>query len=427
MDFYGTIGPACAELSTLQQMVRAGMTGLRMNLSHGSLAEHADWLELIQKAGIRTLLIDLQGPELRIGRLASPLTLSEGQQVFLGTGGIPCPACLLDAITPGQKLLLDDGKLLLRVNAVDTALHCTVLRGGLLQSRKSIAVPGVEVPSPTLTDEDLQNLRVAADCGVTGVMLPFVRSAEDIRTLRAALEDANAGQIQIFAKIENLAGVRTLPEFLPLVDQVVIARGDLGNAMPLWELPRCQKQLASLCRAAGVPFMVVTQMLDSMQTRAVPTRAEVSDIYNAVLDGAASLMLTACGGGGGSTSADAQAETAVMAAINQNRPVSSVKLQNSSELRKTANQSIDAAISGKLGQLSSDFKFVLDPNPEDGSVGFTLVAKCDYKNTDLAKLIKTVTNINSYNMNKWSEVGVVVRTVDGQTYIAISVAIKTKT
>lgn len=135
-------------------------------------------------------------------------------------------------------------------------------------------------------------------------------------------------------------------------------------------------------------------------------------------------LLTACGGGG-STSADAQAETAVMTAINQNRPVNSAKLQNSSELRKTANQSIDAAISGKLGQLSSDFKFVLDPNPEDGSVGFTLVAKCDYKNTDLAKLIKTATNINSYNMNKWSEVGVVVRTVDGQTYIAISVAIKT--
>jgi len=135
-------------------------------------------------------------------------------------------------------------------------------------------------------------------------------------------------------------------------------------------------------------------------------------------------LLTACGGGG-STSADTQAETAVMAAINQNRPVNSVKLQNSSELRKTANQSIDAAISGKLGQLSSDFKFVLDTKPEDGSVGFTLIAKCDYKNTDLAKLIKTVTNINSYNMNKWSEVGVVVRTVDGQTYIAISVAIKT--
>lgn len=135
-------------------------------------------------------------------------------------------------------------------------------------------------------------------------------------------------------------------------------------------------------------------------------------------------LLTACGGGG-STSADAQAEATVMAAINENRPVSSAKLQNSSELRRTANQTIDAAISGKLGQLSSDFKLVLDTKPEDGSVGFTLIAKCDYKNTDLAKLIKTYTNINSNHVDKWSEVGVVVRTVDGQTYIAISVALKT--
>lgn len=135
-------------------------------------------------------------------------------------------------------------------------------------------------------------------------------------------------------------------------------------------------------------------------------------------------LLTACGGGG-STSADAQAEAAVLAAINENRPVNSAKLQNSSELRRTANQTIDAAISGKLGQLSSDFKLVLDTKPEDGSVGFTLIAKCDYKNTDLAKLIKTYTNINSNHVDKWSEVGVVVRTVDGQTYIAISVALKT--
>lgn len=116
--------------------------------------------------------------------------------------------------------------------------------------------------------------------------------AEDIRTLRRALEQAGAGQIRIFAKIENLAGVQALPEFLPLVDEVVIARGDLGNAMPLWELPRCQKQLSAVCRSAGVPFMVVTQMLDSMCSRAVPTRAEVSDIYNAVSDGASSVMLT---------------------------------------------------------------------------------------------------------------------------------------
>lgn len=140
-------------------------------------------------------------------------------------------------------------------------------------------------------------------------------------------------------------------------------------------------------------------------------------------------LLTACGGGGGSTSADAQAETAVMAAINQNRPVNSAKLQNSSELRKIANQDLDAAISGKWGQLSSSFTFKSHTDLKNGKFGGTFIAKCDYKNTDLAKLIKTDTNINSYNMNKWSEVGVVVRTDkdNGQTYIAISAVFDFKT
>ena len=293
MHFYGTIGPACASAGTLRRLVDAGMTGLRMNLSHGALAEHADWLAMIHAVGIPDLLIDLQGPELRVGRLASPVILPEGGTVQLGAGGIPCPVQLVQAARPGQQLLLDDGKLLVEVTAAGPdALVCTVLRGGVLQSRKSIAAPGLSVPMPTLTSEDLANLRIAASCGVTGVMLPFVRGKQDILALRQALAEAGAPQIRIFAKIENLAGVQALPEFLSLVDEVVIARGDLGNAMPLWELPRCQKQLSAACRAAGVPFMVVTQMLDSMCTRAVPTRAEVSDIYNAVLDGASSLMLT---------------------------------------------------------------------------------------------------------------------------------------
>ena len=274
MDFYGTIGPACAQPAILQHMVEAGMTGILMNLSHGPLAAHTDWLAMIRAAGIRQLLIDLQGPELRIGTLAEPVAL-------------------VQAAAPGQQLLLDDGKLLVQVTqALPEALVCTVVRGGTLQSRKSIAAPGLAVPSPTLTEEDLQNLKIAKQCGVTGVMLPFVRGKADILALRHALEEAGAADIRIFAKIENMTGVRALPEFIHLVDEVVIARGDLGNAMPLWELPRCQKQLSAACRAAGVPFMVVTQMLDSMCTRAVPTRAEVSDIYNAVLDGAASVMLT---------------------------------------------------------------------------------------------------------------------------------------
>ena len=277
----------------LQQMVEAGMTGIRMNLSHGPLAAHKDWLALLRKAGVKKLLVDLQGPELRIGTLAEPVALVEGSSVRLGADGVPCPAALVQAAAPGQQLLLDDGKLLVQVTqALPEALVCTVVRGGTLQSRKSIAAPGLAVPSPTLTEEDLQNLKIAKQCGVTGVMLPFVRGKADILALRHALEEAGAADIRIFAKIENMTGVRALPEFIHLVDEVVIARGDLGNAMPLWELPRCQKQLSAACRAAGVPFMVVTQMLDSMCTRAVPTRAEVSDIYNAVLDGAASVMLT---------------------------------------------------------------------------------------------------------------------------------------
>ena len=293
MEYYGTIGPACAQEETLRRMADAGMTGLRMNLSHGSLTEHADWLELAGRAGIRQLLIDLQGPELRIGRLAAPLSLTEGDTLRLGAQGIPCPEVLACAAAPGQHLLLDDGRLEAEVRAADGGtLDCLILRGGILQSRKSIAAPGLDLHSPTLTAEDLQNLACAADCGVTGVMLPFVRGAEDLRVLRAALEQAGAGQVRIFAKIENLTGVSALDALLPLADEIVIARGDLGNAMPLWELPVCQKRLSAACRRADVPFMVVTQLLDSMCDRAVPTRAEVSDICNAVLDGASSLMLT---------------------------------------------------------------------------------------------------------------------------------------
>lgn len=321
MEFWGTIGPACGNVETLRAMVREGMTGLRMNLSHGPLRDHMDWITIIREAGVPELLIDLQGPELRVGTLREPVLLEDGGSFWLDAGFcdggteadgaeeyrqqdaqtlppdgkpvVPAPAHLIHALTPGQNLLLDDGKILAHVvcAGADRA-ECVTDRGGLLQSRKSIAAPGLSIPSPTLTAEDMENLSIAARCGVTCVMLPFVRGLEDIRNLKQALTACGASHIRIYAKIENQAGVRALPGFIHEVDQVVIARGDLGNDMPLWELPGCQKRIAAQCREADVPFMVVTQMLDSMHTRAVPTRAEVCDIYNAVLDGAASVMLT---------------------------------------------------------------------------------------------------------------------------------------
>ena len=290
VEIYGTLGPACASADTLEAMLREGMTGVRLNLSHVTLPEAAPMVEALREAGRRCgltpkLLIDMQGPELRIKALPAPIELREGETVSLGF----VPAPIREKIAAGQEILLDDGKLLLR--AID-GQHAEVLRGGLLASRKSIALPGLELRLPPLTESDRRNLALACDYGVTGVMQPFVRCREDLDALREELNRHGGEAIRIFAKIENREGVARLTELMPAADEIVIARGDLGNSGPLWELPALQKRIAAACRGAGKPFMVVTQMLASMEHSPVPTRAEVSDIFNAVLDGAASVMVT---------------------------------------------------------------------------------------------------------------------------------------
>lgn len=298
LDIYGTLGPRCSDRETLAAMFAAGMSGVRLNLSHVTLRHAEEQIEHLHAAAAdagRTaqLLIDMQGPELRVGALEAPLSLEEGAHVTLGAGGIPVPALVFPALVPGQEVLMDDGKLLLEVvSAGEDRASARVLRGGVLQGRKSIALPGSSLRPPTMTETDLTNIRLAKAYGVTAVMQPFVRDRQDLETVRAALAEAGAPDIRLFAKIENLEGVRNLPQLLGACDEIVIARGDLGNAMPLWELPRVQKEIAAACREAGRPFMVVTQMLASMEHSAVPTRAEVSDIFNAVLDGAASVMVT---------------------------------------------------------------------------------------------------------------------------------------
>ena len=171
-------------------------------------------------------------------------------------------------------------------------MTCRVERGGVLRSRKSLAVAGRELPASALTEMDMENLSRAREYGVTALMQPFVRGADDLRAVRAALRETGAQELKIFAKIENMTGLHRLDEILPLADVVVIARGDLGNAMPLWELPRAQTLIACKCRAAKRPFMVSTQMLHSMHHAAVPTRAEVTDVYQAARSGADYLLLT---------------------------------------------------------------------------------------------------------------------------------------
>ncbi len=292
---YGTLGPACANPETLRAMLSEGMDGVRLNLSHTALTEAADLIEALKKAaeacGMHPeLLIDMQGPELRIGTLRSPVPLNVGDAI--APDALPFPDEVRSALRSapiGQEILLDDGKLLLKTESAD---RLRVMRGGVLESRKSVALPGIAIRTPAMTEADRRHIRLARQYGVTAVMQPFVRSKEDLLEVRRALNEAGCRDLRLFAKIENADGIAHLDEILPYCDEIVIARGDLGNAMPLWELPTAQKHIAEACRKAGRDFTVVTQMLDSMTHRPVPTRAEVSDIFNAVLDGASSVMLT---------------------------------------------------------------------------------------------------------------------------------------
>ncbi|MDO4555089.1 MAG: pyruvate kinase [Lachnospiraceae bacterium] len=307
IDYYGTFGPACCREDVLFDMIEAGMTGIRLNLSHKSLEESKDWIHAYQMASARAkkepnLLIDLIGPEIRIGDLKKPIHLREGKSVNLidekyeipkEDSEIPVKKEILSYLFPGQILKLDDGKILLTVEKKgESGITCTVIRGGVLQSRKSLAAPGVQFDNPTLTAQDKKNIQQAKSYGVSAVMLPFVRSKEDLICLKETLKKNHGEDIKIFAKIENAEGINQLKSLLPFCDQIVIARGDLGNDVSLPKLPAAQQQITHICNEAKKPFMVVTQMLNSMIENPVPTRAEVNDIFHAITDGAASVMLT---------------------------------------------------------------------------------------------------------------------------------------
>lgn len=293
MRYYATLGPSCCDTAALSALLRRGVTGFRLNLSHTPLAARTDWIaalhEAERKTGLRAqLMIDLRGPEVRIGSLPAPLPLAEGAAVTLGAD-IPVDGDVLDALRPGMTVLLDDGAMALTV--VDGGV-CRVIRGGTLTGHKSLTLEGVDLRRPALCEADLADLSQAAALVVNAVMQPFVRSAGDLRVVRQTMAENGLANAELFAKVENQPGLDALPDWLALCDVVTIARGDLGSSLPLERLPAAQKHIAALCRSCGKPFLVVTQLLHSMIDHPSPTRAEVLDIYNAVLDGADCLMLT---------------------------------------------------------------------------------------------------------------------------------------
>lgn len=300
-EIFATLGPMCSETDTLYRMLLEGMNGMRLNLSHTSLRESREIIERYdrarERAGVQAqLLIDLQGGELRIGRSFDCMLLETGSKVELlqekAPGYISVPGKVFAAITDGDEILLDDGQILLRAEETGDRITASVIRGGKLFGGKSVKIPGKDIKGEILPLQDIENLRVCKDYGVTAIMQPFVTSGDDLRLLKEFFLTENISRPRIFAKIENMQGVDNLDSIIPEADMIVIARGDLGNDAPLWKLPAIQKRIEKACNDAGCPFLVVTQMLSSMISSAVPTRAEVSDVFNAVADGASAVMVT---------------------------------------------------------------------------------------------------------------------------------------
>jgi pyruvate kinase len=302
-----TIGPASRDKDILRGLMRAGMNVARINFSHGKHAAHERDINLIrhlaQEEGCAPAIIaDLQGPKFRVGTISGdPAILEKGRQVILttrpvdGSAGeitLPHPE-LIHSMKPGNQVFLDDGLLELRVESVSGEdACCTVINGGPLRSHKGVALVGGKLNMPAVTDKDRRDLAFVARQDVDYVAQSFVRTSEDIVTLRMAMEDVGTS-LPIIAKIEKAEAIENFDEILSITDGIMVARGDLGVESPLAEVPMHQKHMIAKANQAGKPVITATQMLDSMTTNPRPTRAEVSDVANAVLDGTDAVMLSA--------------------------------------------------------------------------------------------------------------------------------------
>ena len=299
-----TIGPASASSERLRELADAGMDGARLNLSHGTHDEHRERARLIRATEVEVgrpiaLIADLQGPKLRIGELDGPVTLSRGQDVVVAggersdDGELPVsPAVISEVLQPGHEVLIDDGLVRLRVETIEAGrARCAVLAGGVVSSHKGVNLPGVPIPIPSLTRKDMDDLELALELGVDFIALSFVRSAADVRDLRALIEQAGS-HARVIAKIEKSEAVDALEAILDETDAVMVARGDLGVEIGTALVPLLQKRIIVAALERGKTVITATQMLESMVHQPEPTRAEASDVANAVLDGSSALMLS---------------------------------------------------------------------------------------------------------------------------------------
>ena len=302
-----TVGPASREPEKLEALLEAGVNVFRLNMSHGTHEQHREVIGRVRGISARlgrhvTLLGDLCGPKIRVGHFAGgEMTLVSGQKVTVttrdvpgGDGLIPSQyAALANDVRAGNRILLDDGLLELRVERVEgTEVECVVVHGGRLKDKKGMNLPGVPLSTPALTQRDRQDARFLLAEGIDWLALSFVRRPADIADLRKEIESAGQST-PIIAKIEKPEAVEALAGILEAADGVMVARGDLGVEMPLENVPIIQADLVEQARHAAKPVIVATQMLESMVTQPRPTRAEASDVSTAVMSGADAVMLSA--------------------------------------------------------------------------------------------------------------------------------------
>jgi pyruvate kinase len=299
-----TIGPSTRSPEKIAALIKAGMDGARLNLSHGTQEDHAHTAELVREAERDAgrpiaLIADLQGPKLRVGELNGELVLENGASVVIAGEDVAqpddlpvSPAVLGSVLHPGNDVLIDDGHIRLRVEAVERGrARCEVLVGGPVVANKGVNLPGVPLPIPSLTRKDLDDLDAALGFGVDYVALSFVRSAADVKALRTLIE-ARGSHAWVIAKIEKSEAVAALDEILAEAHGVMVARGDLGVEIGAAEVPLLQKRIIHHALERAKPVITATQMLESMIHTPEPTRAEASDVANAILDGTSAIMLS---------------------------------------------------------------------------------------------------------------------------------------
>ena len=302
-----TIGPASESLENTKKLIQAGMNVARLNFSHGDFEEHGNRIKNIRQACRElgktvAILLDTKGPEIRLGNLAEePIELAAGEHVTLTTENIlgdrhRIPVTyqnLPHDVKVGDTILLDDGLIGLKVVEIQgTEIKCEIQNSGPIKSKKGVNVPGVAISLPGITEKDANDILFGIEQGIDFIAASFVRRASDVLEIRELLEKHNASHIQIIAKIENRQGVDNLDEILEVADGLMVARGDLGVEIPVEEVPLVQKMMIEKCNRAGKPVITATQMLDSMQRNPRPTRAEASDVANAIFDGTDAIMLS---------------------------------------------------------------------------------------------------------------------------------------